>query len=565
MRIHKLLATALVALLLLPGCQQEEDYVLPSIELGTNYLDFSDDTSLKINVTATRDWQVRSKPDWVAVDPDHGTRSSTPQRVLISVLPNSEYNRTGEILFTIGLAKAAVEVKQLGEKGEKPRGSGTKEDPYTVGGAVEFISGLAADTPTTDNVYIKGKISQITEEFSAQYGNGTFYIADEEGTSFYVFRTMYLGNKKWTANDTQIKVGDEVIVCGQVVNYKGNTPETVNNKSYLYSLNGKVVEPSGGGGGTPSGTGTLADPYNVVAVSNYCNTLADNAKSDKDVYFKGKISKIAVSKSVEQVFTADYGNASFYITDDGTTSGTDFYCYHVLYLGNKKWTTGDTQIKVGDEVVICGKVTKYVSSYGTTLETANNEAYIYSLNGVTGGSGSGSGTGTTPGTTPGTSNGDSIFSQAFKADGQGNFTIENTTLPEGLSYVWKYDNRYGMKASAYLSSKNYAAESLLISPVIDLTSATKPVLTFKHAINYFSSIDKAKEEATAWVKIEGGSWTQLTIPTYPEMDFNFVDSGEISLSSYTGKKIQIAFKYKSTTEKAGTWEVDDFKVFNKAD
>ena len=403
MRIHKLLATALVALLLLPGCQQEEDYVLPSIELGTNYLDFSDDTSLKINVTATRDWQVRSKPDWVAVDPDHGTRSSTPQRVLISVLPNSEYNRTGEIHFTIGLAKAAVEVKQLGDKGEKPRGSGTKEDPYTVGGAVEFISGLAADTPTTDNVYIKGKISQITEQFSAQYGNGTFYIADDEGTSFYVFRTMYLGNKKWTANDTQIKVGDEVIICGQVVNYKGNTPETVNNKSYLYSLNGTVVEPSGGGGGgTPSGTGTLADPYNVAAVSNYCNTLADNAKSDKDVYFKGKISKIAVSKSVEQVFTAEYGNASFYITEDGTTSGTDFYCYHVLYLGNKKWTTGDTQIKVGDEVVICGKVTKYVSSYGTTLETSNNEAYIYSINGTTGDS-SGSGTGTTPGTTPGTS------------------------------------------------------------------------------------------------------------------------------------------------------------------
>lgn len=398
MRIHKLLATALVALMILPACEQEEDYVLPSIELGTQSLDFSDDTSLRINVTATRDWQVRSKPDWVAVDPDHGTRSSTPQRVLISVLPNIDYNRDGEILFTIGLAKAAVSVKQPGAKGEKPKGSGTKEDPYTVGGAVEFVSGLAADTPTTDNVYIKGKISQITEAYSAQYGNATFYISDDEGASFYVFRAMYLGNVKWTANDTQIQVGDEVIVCGQVTNYKGNTPETVTNKSFLYSLNGKVVEPSGGGGGgTPSGSGTLADPYNAAGVNAYIATLADNKESDKDVYIKGKISKIAVSKSVEQVFTAEYGNASFYITDDGTTSGADFYCYHVLYLGNKKWTTGDTQIKVGDEVVICGKVTKYVSSYGTTPETASNKAYIYSLNGA----GGDSGNGTTPGTTPG--------------------------------------------------------------------------------------------------------------------------------------------------------------------
>ena len=32
----------------------------------------------------------------------------------------------------------------------------------------------------------------------------------------------------------------EVIICGKVVNYQGNTPETVANKSYIYSLNGKT-------------------------------------------------------------------------------------------------------------------------------------------------------------------------------------------------------------------------------------------------------------------------------------------------------------------------------------
>ena len=34
---------------------------------------------------------------------------------------------------------------------------------------------------------------------------------------------------------------------------------------------------------------------------------------------------------------------------------------------------------------------------------------------------------------------------SFK-DGQGDFTIENTTLPEGLSFVWSQDAKYGMKA-----------------------------------------------------------------------------------------------------------------------
>ena len=430
MRIHKLLATALVALMILPACQQEEDYVLPSIELGTQSLDFSDDTSLRINVTATRDWQVRSKPDWVAVDPDHGTRSSTPQRVLISVLPNSDYNRDGEILFTIGLAKAAVSVKQPGAKGEKPKGSGTKEDPYTVGGAVEFVSGMAADTPTTENVYIKGKISQITEAYSAQYGNATFYISDDEGTSFYVFRAMYLGNKKWTANDTQIQVGDEVIICGQVVNFKGNTPETVTNKSFLYSLNGKVVEPSGGGGGggtgTPSGTGTLADPYNAAGANAYIATLAADAESDKDIYVKGKICEIANNGTYAG--SGSFGNASFYISDDGTTSGAKFYVFRAMYLGNVKYTSG-TDIKVGDDVIICGRVVNYK---GNTPETSANKSYLYSLNGSTGGSGTGDTPGTTPGTTPG---GDSstTYSKVSSITSGGKYLLVG--LKEGKYYA----------------------------------------------------------------------------------------------------------------------------------
>ena len=111
----------------------------------------------------------------------------------------------------------------------------------------------------------------------------------------------------------------------------------------------------------------------------FIQTLADNAKSDQDVYIKGKISKIANNGT----FGAQYGNASFYISDDGKTGGTDFYCYRVLYLGNKKWEEGNTQIEVGNDVIICGKVTKYVKDGKATLETAANEAYIYSLNGKT--------------------------------------------------------------------------------------------------------------------------------------------------------------------------------------
>lgn len=56
-----------------------------------------------------------------------------------------------------------------------------------------------------------------------------------------MFRTLYIGNVKY-ADDSweKPKAGDEVIICGKLVNYKGNTPETAANNSFIYSLNGKT-------------------------------------------------------------------------------------------------------------------------------------------------------------------------------------------------------------------------------------------------------------------------------------------------------------------------------------
>ena len=62
------------------------------------------------------------------------------------------------------------------------------------------------------------------------------------------------------------------------------------------------------------------------------------------------------------------------------------------YLGNTDWAEGNKQVQVGDEVIVCGKLTNYQG----TPETASKEAYIYSLNGVTeGGGGNGGGGGQT--------------------------------------------------------------------------------------------------------------------------------------------------------------------------
>ena len=95
-------------------------------------------------------------------------------------------------------------------------------------------------------MYVKGKICRIasggTFTEGGTYGNASFFLsADGTGDGeFQVYRALYLGNKKFEAGQTDIKVGDDVIIFGKLMNYRGNTPETVSGKAYLYSLNGKT-------------------------------------------------------------------------------------------------------------------------------------------------------------------------------------------------------------------------------------------------------------------------------------------------------------------------------------
>jgi hypothetical protein len=125
----------------------------------------------------------------------------------------------------------------------EPMGTGTQADPYNVTAALAKIKAQEADK-NSEPMYVKGKICEITSVETATFGNATYYISDD-GTNnvqsrLYIYQSMYLGNTKFISED-QIKVGDEVIVYGPFVLYKGSTPETAGKgASYIYSLNGKA-------------------------------------------------------------------------------------------------------------------------------------------------------------------------------------------------------------------------------------------------------------------------------------------------------------------------------------
>ncbi len=116
--------------------------------------------------------------------------------------------------------------------------------------------------------------------------------------------------------------------------------------------------------------GTAEHPYTPSRVYAYLSTLSDGEKTD-DIYIEGFIAKI------DEQFGTQYGNATFYMTDDGKTEAKMFQVYRALYIGNKKYDNeADKNINVGDKVVVYGKCVNYK---GNTPETSSGEAYVVSI------------------------------------------------------------------------------------------------------------------------------------------------------------------------------------------
>lgn len=149
------------------------------------------------------------------------------------------------------------------------------------------------------------------------------------------------------------------------------------------------------------------------------------------------------------------------------------------------------------------------------------------------------------------------LSEPFDAS-QGNFTIDNIKLADGVEFVWKWASAaYGMKASGYVNGSKQELQSRLKSPAIDLKSAKSAKLMFDQAINYASDI---KQECKVQISTDGKTWTDLDVQGYPAGNsWDFVSS-TADLTKYCGKTIYIGFLYCSTPTGAPTWEVKNFAV-----
>lgn len=252
-----------------------------------------------------------------------------------------------------------------------PTGKGTEADPYNVTAALAKIKTLK-DGENTGEIFVKGKIRSVKEVDTDKFYNATYFISDDitkKMDSLQIYRSKYLGNAKFTAKD-QIKAGDEVVIRGTFVNFKGNTPESEPNKSWIHSLNGKTVEAETLVPGEPKGAGTEAEPYNVTAALAKIKTLGEK-DTLRNLYVRGKI------RYIKEVNLEKYGSATYYISDDNTKKMDSLNIFGSKFLGNVKFTAKD-QIKVGDEVVVVGS---FVNFKGNTPGAAGGKTHLYMLNG----------------------------------------------------------------------------------------------------------------------------------------------------------------------------------------
>lgn len=378
MKYKSLLALAAASLTMAFACQKPVDLGPEKVVIDSEAThEFPvEGGEYTIQLTATVDWSVQGYDEdvksWLSVEPASGKASADPQTVTIKALANEGADRKADLVFYGNImCKAPLTITQKGELVE----DGTAEHPYSVATALRLIdeNGWTGNDNVSETVYVKGIVSTGIDESDfdpEKFGNATYWISDDGSTDseLEVYRGYYLRGDRFTSLD-QLEVGDEVIIKGELTKFYDTYELTQGNE--IYSLNG-VTAGGSDNPGTPEGSGTVEDPFNVAGAFKYIDEnqyygTNENPNLSPEVYVEGTIT------SIEEVETDQFGNATYCISDG--EGYAELEVFRGYYLNGDKFTSAD-QIKVGDEVVVAGQLTRFFETYEFTTGSR-----IYSLNG----------------------------------------------------------------------------------------------------------------------------------------------------------------------------------------
>lgn len=220
--------------------------------------------------------------------------------------------------------------------------------------AAQLCSQLASGSTCETTYDIYGYVSVLKADNNK--GNKVFYIADNATSTEQVF---YCYGVTWTG--AAPAVHDMVHVRAQLKNYNGTLETNYGDGEVVTSF--PVLRH-----GQPIVVDTIdVDVAGAMAVGN---ALADNATTT-DVY---RVTGYAV-KLQKDGYNVEGGYQTVYMSDDVTATSGEFQAY--------KCNVAAPGVALGDQVVVTGKITKYVSEgYDPAIEIKSGDMEVISSTGV---------------------------------------------------------------------------------------------------------------------------------------------------------------------------------------
>ena len=287
--------------------------------------------------------------------------------------------KSGDMTLTFKTNRSDLTVSVEGATlGEKSRSG--NDDTYTISGASGTLKIIFTQSTSSNARLDNIKLFQGQGKKPAGLSWGTSARTVTIGADDNIFPTLSNENNlavTYSSSETSVATiaadGTITLVTAGSTVITASSEETAEFEAghAQYTL---TVKDAQGGGGEEQ-----IEQITVAKAIELANALADNGYSDKEYQVKGfVVGTPAIDKKNDGTF---YGNAKFYMAD--TKGGTEtIYAYQIYGLNGEKMESED-YLKENDEVIVQGKLQKYVKGETVTLEIAKGGKLV-SLNGNTG-------------------------------------------------------------------------------------------------------------------------------------------------------------------------------------
>lgn len=261
------------------------------------------------NIASPYDASFKNETFWIADEKGTRTNDKTKAFEIYRCKPNTEKEIGLDALIQIRckIKNYSGTIENDGTNIEfevLEQGIIEKVDTIDVAKALEIGQALADKAVSEKSYAIEGYVCGILERYSS-YGNETFYIADKKGertndktVTFEVYRGKP-DSQKEIGLDAKIR-----IVC-KIKNYGGVIENDGTNLPFEVLEQGELK----------------IDTISVAEAVEKTKALPEGSQSFDFYAVKGYIAQISTP------YDEQYGNMSFYISDDQFASKSNFQCY----------------------------------------------------------------------------------------------------------------------------------------------------------------------------------------------------------------------------------------------